>query len=698
MSKHKELLIRVYVTVLVVILIAFVLAFRVVKVNVIEGDKWRARGDSLYVKYVPVEAERGDILGRDGRILVTSVPFFEIRMDTRANGLTDEVFQRDVDSLAYYLSRHTDNGWSQGRYRNWLIQQRNKGQRYLLIKRNVNYAELERFMTFPIFRRGQNKGGFIAVKKPKRLKRYGDLASRTLGLARENAQPVGLEGYFDKEMRGVDGKRLMQRVKNAWIPVTHEESIEPSRGADVYTTIDIDMQDIVESALHRAAAYHEPEWATAVLMESSTGAILAIANLDRAKGGGYYEGYNHAVGSRTEPGSTFKLASVMALLEDGYADLDTRVDLHNGRKEFYGQLMQDSKWHKYREVDMREAFERSSNVGIATLADEAYGHDRKGQEFIEKFHQFGLNQTTGIRIPGERAPYIKEAYNVEQSWSATSIPWMSHGYELQLTPLQTLSFYNAVANDGKMMRPHLVTAIGRNGKIERRFKPEVVKASIAKNQTIDKAKELLHGVMLRGTGKDHRSAHIEVAGKTGTTVLDYFRESGRKKYQGSFAGYFPADNPRYSLIVLLYDPMKNGFYGGQVALPAFMEIAERVSALEPVEWKPDTVSVEGEYLVSAGYSEDMNTITGELGIAFGQVVESDWIEWKRSSETSVIGAVSIENGIVPDVVGMGLRDAVYILENAGLEVDPVGVGKVRKQSIKAGTKVSNGTRVRIELK
>ena len=480
MSKHKELLIRVYITVFVVLLVALTLTWRVVKINVVEGDRWRAKGDSLYVKYMPVEAERGDVLARNGELLATSQPLFEIRMDTRANGLTDEVFSKNVDSLAYYLSRYANTDWSQNTYRNYLVRNRKKGARYLLIKKEVNYDQLERFKRFPIFRLGQNRGGFIAERKNKRLNPYAHLASRTIGAVRPNVQPVGLEGYFDEDMRGVNGKRLMQKVKNAWIPVLQTESVPAKRGGDIVTTLDIHMQDIVETALMRAMLHHEGAWGTAVLMEVETGAIRAIANLDRTTSGGYYEGYNHAVGSATEPGSTFKLASVMALLEDGYADLDTRVDLHNGQKVFYRQTMKDSKWHPHREVDMRQAFEMSSNVGIATITDDAYGRTHKGDEYIKRINQFGLNRTTGIQVPGEKAPYVKEAYNNDQNWSATTIPWMSHGYECQQTPLQTLVFYNAVANDGKMMKPYLVTEVRRDGKTIKSFGPEVVIDRIAR--------------------------------------------------------------------------------------------------------------------------------------------------------------------------------------------------------------------------
>jgi len=701
MSKHKELLIRLYITVLVVVVVALTLSYKVVRISAIEGDRWRAKGDSLYVKYFPVEADRGDILARNGELLATSLPLFELRMDLKANGLTNEIFSEGVDSLAFYLSKYARSSWSQTRYRNYLIQRRKEGSRYLLIKREANYAELEHFKQFPIFRLGQNSGGLIAVRKSERLKPYGHLAERTLGSVRDNVQPVGLEGYFDEEMRGTDGKRLMQRVRNAWIPVSQQESIEARRGADLQTTIDIRMQDIVESALMKAVEYHQATWGTAVLMEVKTGAIRAIANLDRASGGGYYEGSNHAVGSATEPGSTFKLAAVMALLEDGYADLDTRVDLHNGTKVFYNNVMKDSHWHPHREVDMRQAFEISSNVGIATLADEAYARKKKSKEFISKLNQFGLNRTTGIKIPGERAPYIKEAYNNDQNWSSTSVAWMSHGYECQITPLQMLVFYSAVANGGKMMKPYLAEAIVKDGKTLQDFGPEVAIGKIAKNETIAKAQELLEGVMLRGTGKNNQSEYVSMAGKTGTAVVDYFRSGeGRKKYQGSFVGYFPVEQPQYGLIVLLSDPKQNGFYGGAVALPAFKQIAEHVMAMTPGKYvaaQKDSNAVDAVYTVASfAHKTDIEQIAKTVGVEYTNVVESDWVAWE-AGEGDELAARSMDDLEIPNLKGMGLKDAVFLLENAGLEVQTKGIGKVKKQSVKAGKKVSKGTRIQLVL-
>ncbi len=701
MSKHKELLIRLYITVLVVVVVALTLSYKVVRISAIEGERWRAKGDSLYVKYFPVEADRGDIFSRNGELLATSLPLFEIRMDLKANGLSDEIFSRGVDSLAYFLARYVGTNRSQAGYRNYLIKKRKEGSRYLLIKSEANYAELERFKQFPIFRLGQNRGGLITVRKSERLKPYGYLAERTLGSVRDNVQPVGLEGYFDEEMRGKDGMRLMQKVRYAWIPVLQQDFIEAERGADLVTTLDIRMQDIVESALMKAVVHHQAKWGTAVLMEIKTGAIRAIANLDQASGGGYYEGFNHAVGSAIEPGSTFKLATVMSLLEDGYADLDTRVDLHNGRKVFYNHTMNDSDWHPHREVDMRQAFEISSNVGIATLADEAYARKKKSKEYISRLNQFGLNRTTGIKIPGESAPYIKEAYNNDQNWSATTVAWMSHGYECQITPLQMLVFYSAVANGGKMMKPYLADAVVKDGKVLQDFGPEVAIRKIASDETISKAQELLVGVMLRGTGKKVQSDHVSMAGKTGTAVIDYFRSGeGRKKYQGSFAGYFPAENPKYGLIVLLNDPTQNGFYGGAVALPAFREIAEHVMAMTPSQsaaTPKDSNDTYEAYTVAAFASKtDIEQIAKTLGVEYSNAVESDWVSWD-AAEGDELAMRGMEGLEIPNLKGMGLKDAVFLLENAGLEVQTRGVGKVKKQSVKAGKKVSKGTRIQLVL-
>ena len=699
MSKHNELLYRVYITMLVVIAVAGLLSFKAFKIAIVEGDRWSAKGDSLYLEYFPVDAQRGDIYSQDRRLLATSLPLFEIRMDTRANGLTEEAFRQGVDSLAWYLSRYANTSWSPGTYRNYLVKRRSKGDRYLLIAKDVDFEELGRFRKFPIFRRGQNSGGFIVVRTNKRVHPYNMLAARTLGYTRESVQPVGLEGYFDEEMRGVDGQRLMQKIRGAWIPVNQFDQVESQRGADIVTTIDIEIQDIVQQELLAAVEHHRATWGTAVLMDVKSGAVRAIANWDVNKHGNYYEGYNHAVGSATEPGSTFKLPAVMAMFEDGYADLTTRVDLHNGKTRLYNQRLEDSHWHPHRETDLRHAFEISSNVGIATIADNVYNKTRKGHEFIQRLEQFGLRRTTGIEIPGEGQPRIKEAYNTEQLWSSTSIPWMSHGYELRITPLQLLTFYSAVANNGKMMKPHLVTAIERDGRVIERFKPEVVINRIASESTIDKAQELLEGVMIRGTGEDQQSDYVTMAGKTGTAVVEYFiQNGGRRKYQGSFAGYFPTEDPQYGLVIVIYDPKANGFYGGSVALPAFKNIAERVMArqLNGFAISDSSNTNNTDVRTALAYKSDVVVLAEELGVAFGEVTDADWVTWDSGAGENLI-AREVTDYTVPDLQGIGLRDAMYLLENAGLDVQVSGYGKVKKQSVKAGTKVSKGTQIKLVL-
>ena len=688
---------------LVVIAVAALLSYRVFEIAIIQGDRWSTKGDSLYLEYFPIDAQRGDIYASHGELLATSLPLFEVRMDLRANGLTDEIFRAGVDSLAWCLSKYANTSWSANTYKNYLVKRRAKGDRYLLIARNIDFATLEQYRKFPIFRLGQNRGGMIAVRTNKRVHPYKMLAARTLGYVRESVQPVGLEGYFDNEMRGVEGKRLMQKVRNAWIPVNQFDQVEAQRGADIVSTLDVELQDIVQDELHKAVEHHNAKWGTAVLMEVNTGFIRAIANYDRHENGTYYEGYNHAVGSATEPGSTFKLPAVMAMFEDGLADLNTRVDLHNGKSSLYGQRIEDSHWHPHRETDLRHAFEISSNVGIATIADDVYGKSRKGKLFIDKLKQFGLNRTTGVCIPGESQPQIKEAYNTEQRWSSTSIPWMSHGYELRITPLQLLTFYNAVANNGVMMKPRLVTSVQRNGKVLQKFPAEVAIDRIATQQTIDRAHELLEGVMVRGTGESEQSEYVTMAGKTGTAVVEYFLENGgRRKYQGSFAGYFPVENPKYSLIVVIYDPTTNGYYGGTVALPAFRSIAERSMArTEAKDLRSVTDSVATEKSIevaqaSVGYRPDMELLGAAFGMPFEQVEESDWVRWESGEKQQLLKCTT-SAGEVPDLVGMGLRDAVFYLENAGLKVSVKGTGKVKKQSVRPGTKVSRGTRIELQL-
>jgi cell division protein FtsI (penicillin-binding protein 3) len=528
------------------------------------------------------------------------------------------------------------------------------------------------------------------------------LANRTIGYARDEVQPVGLEGFYNKYLSGEEGKRLVKRLSGGtWIPVNDLTEIESKRGDDLLTTIDINIQDFTQNALLRSLKHHNARYGTAIVMEVKTGAIKAIANIGAANNG-WWEDYNYAVGTATEPGSTFKLASVMSLFEDGYADLDSPVNINKGYVRYYNRDLHDSHPHDIKETDLRQAFEISSNVGISKLIQEAYGHEKKASEFTARLKQFGLHQTTGIEIPGEGQPKIKDAFDTEAGWSGTSLPWMSIGYELTLTPLQTLRFYNSVANDGRIMKPFLVDKIMRNGDVIKEFKPKVSNPSIASAETIRKAQELLEGVALRGTAKKHQSRYFNFAGKTGTAQIEYFGpDQNRKKYQASFAGYFPAEDPLYSCIVLVCDPKQNGYYGSQAALPVFKSIAEYCMAMNPVVRKTNLVDdAEKEkqtiprHMVS--YRVDVENILSYVGLNVENPAETEWVATGVEKDAVYRGR-EMEMELLPNLKGMGIRDAVYYLENAGYKVMCRGEGKVLRQSIKPGTEIRRGSLIELVL-
>ena len=700
----KELLIRVYIVALAMVGVAGLLFYKAAKISIVEGDTWRNMGDSLYLKYIPIVADRGDILAADGSLMTTSLPFFDLHVDFKADGLREDVFRSNVDSLAYYLSRYVDPSVSKSQMRDWLIQKRRRGDRYALLAKNVSIRELERIQTFPIFRLGKNKGGLIVDRQHVRVKPYKLLASRTLGLDRENAQLIGLERTFNQYLKGEEGQRLVQRVTGgAWIPVHDLADLEGERGADVVTTIDPQIQDIAEYALLEGMEKSQGSKGTAIVMEVETGAIVAIANLGGGNGRGYDEDYNYAVGFSSEPGSTFKLASVMALLEDKGADLETPVNLGGGAGKFFDRTMKDSKQHGIHESTLREAFELSSNVGIARLVLDFYGHDGRAAQFAKRLREMHLHEATGIELDGEGAPRIKDPAVKEDRWSGTTLPWMSTGYECRLTPLQILRLYNAVANDGKMMKPYIVSAITKEGRIIKRFRPQVVDSRIASSTTIEKAQELLKGVVENGTAKDFKPEHYMFCGKTGTARIDYYDpESPRKQYMASFAGYFPADKPKYSCIVMIYDPVQGGYYGSTTALPVFRKIADRCMGVHrellAKTILPDTqMTMTGVRLAGWGERDELNEIIDELSLDTHVEGDGEWARLAGGEEIEMEVRNILEKNMIPELAGMGIRDAIYLLENRGVHVKYNGVGRIKGQSIPSGQPIKKGSTIYLTL-
>lgn len=699
----RELLIRVYIVALAMVGVAGLLFYKAARISIVEGEQWRSMGDSLYLKYVPIVADRGDILAADGSLLTTSLPFFDLHVDFKADGLREDIFKSNVDSLAYYLSRYVNTGMSKAQMRDWLIQKRRSGDRYALLAKGVSIRELEQIKTFPIFRLGKNKGGLIVDRQHVRVKPYKLLASRTLGLDRDNAQQIGLERTFDQYLKGEEGQRLMQRVTGGtWIPVSNLADLEGQRGADVMTTIDPEIQDIAEYALLDGLERSQASKGTAIVMEVETGAIVAIANLGGGSGS-YDEDYNYAVGYSSEPGSTFKLASVMALLEDDGADTNTVVDLGGGAGKFFDRTMKDSKMHGIHQSTMAQAFEISSNVGIARLVQDYYGRDGRSSQFVKRIRQMHLNEPTEIELDGEGAPMIKDPLKKEDHWSGTTLPWMSTGYECRLTPLQILRLYNAVANDGKMMKPYIVSQIMQEGHVVKRFRPEVVDSKIASSSTIRKAQALLQGVVEKGTAKEYKPDHYMFCGKTGTARTDYYDpNSPRKQYMASFAGYFPADKPKYSCIVMVYDPVVGGFYGATAALPIFRKIADRCMGINrdllAKTELPDTIAYKtGMRLTGWSDRDELNEIVDELSLDTEVKGDGNWARLAGGKEIEMEVKDVLDKNLIPELYGMGIRDAIYLLENKGVHVSYHGIGRVKSQSVQSGQPIIKGSTIHLTL-
>jgi len=697
MEVKRTILWRVYGVTLLLVLAAITIFMQAVRIQVVQGDHWRAQADSLYLSYQPVKAHRGNIYATDGSLIASSLQFYEIRMDTRTPGLTNEIWERNIDSLAHHLAFEISSNATLAEHKRRLNKARRTGNRYFLIKRNASYPEVEKMRKFPIFNLGATRGGYIEVPKPKRKKPFGVLASRTIGHARTQSQSVGLEAAYNEALSGTAGQRLMQRISGGfYIPVNDLSEIEPKNGLDVVSALDMNLQDIVEESLHQGLKRHRGTWGTAILMEVATGKIRAIANLEINSDGLYYESFNHAIGSSIEPGSTFKLASTMALLEDGLAKPDDAVNLNKGKKRFHDRDMYDSSPHGLNWTSLRKSFEISSNVGIASLIQSNYGSTKKADKFIGRLKQMHLHQTLGVEIQGEGKPFIKEAYS--NKWYGTTLPWMSTGYELQLTPLQVLTLYNTVANGGRMMKPQFVEEIQELGETIEKFDPVVVEKQMLSEQTIRTAQKLLEGVVERGTAKDIQPSHYKIAGKTGTSITNYMKikPGVRKIYRASFAGYFPADKPIYSCLVMIHDPKEDSRFGSSVAAPIFREISDKcyattIRAHRAVNEKAVAFEVKRLPNYQAGQSSELGKILAFAGVPFQDDSESPWSVIRPGKEQLLLSTRRVGQEGVPSVIGMGLRDAIYLLENKGLKVKYDGVGRVTKQSIKPGTKQRNET-------
>ncbi|TFH27009.1 MAG: penicillin-binding protein 2, partial [Bacteroidia bacterium] len=599
MSLKRDILVRTSLVYLGILLVGLLILGKTLQLQIFEKGKW-AQEENSTIRHEVIEPNRGNIYSSDGRLLAVSVPFYEIRMDFRSESFTRDIFVSGVDELSKSLSNlFRDDPWTT--YKSKLVKAREDGERYYLVKREVTYTQLQKVKEFPIFRLGRFKGGVQYVQQNKRRNPYVLLAFRTIGypMSDDHRSVVGLEGAYDNELKGVEGYQLMRKIRgDDWMPINDAAEIEPEDGYDIISTLDVDLQDVAENALLKQLKLHGADHGTVVLMEVETGKVRAIANLLRDKKGNYKEDYNFAIGESTEPGSTFKLASMIALLEDGYVHPSDIVDVGNGETLYYGVKMKDSGDKGLGKVTVQRAFEASSNVGISKLVDKYY--KKKPEQFVNRLYEMGLNRKLGIEIKGEGEPKIK--YTDDESWSGITLPFMSIGYEVLMTPLQILALYNAVANNGKMVKPLFVEEIRSHGKVVKRIEPEVLNNHICSRETLSQIKTMLEGVVESGTAENLSNTHYKIAGKTGTAKVAHGKEGYEESpYQASFAGYFPADNPKYSCIVVVNAPSEHIYYGNVVAGPIFRDITDRIYVRE-YEMQENPILV-AEKTVQAPYSK-----------------------------------------------------------------------------------------------
>lgn len=702
MAVRDEIVWRSGVVYFAIALIATAIFVRILILQYLQHGKWEAMSEKYVFKSGEVQANRGDILSDDGRLLASSVPYYTIYMDTRSTGMTHATFSNGIGGLSAGLARLLGDRSAAG-WRELIVSARKKGDRYLLIKRKVDYETLKQLKELPIFREGQYKGGMVAQAESRRVMPNRDLARRTVGYVSlgEDGNIVGIEGSFDRELGGRNGVAMKQRLTGGdWITVENTSSVEAVDGDDVVTTLDIDLQDVATTALLNQLRRHNAHHGCAVVMEVESGDVKAIANLEAGSDGNYHETYNYAVGESTEPGSTFKLPALMAAIEDGVIDTGDIVDTGAGSIKFFGKIIKDTKEDGYGKISVKQVFEKSSNVGTSRIIYEHYKD--KPKDFVNRLYAMRLNEKLDLQIKGEGTPVIR--YPGDKLWSGLSLPMMSHGYEVQMTPLQILTFYNAVANDGKMVKPRFVSAILRNGSVIKSFEPEVIINSIASRSTIKKAKKMMEGVVEHGTATNLNNPNYKIAGKTGTAQIAKgktgYRQDAAVSYQASFVGYFPAGNPLYSCIVVVNAPSNGVYYGNIVAGSVFKEISDKVYATR--FFRDYRELVDDNTLIAApeignGYREDINEVLRNLDVKYRRSSDEDWVATRESHDTIRLAGLKFQKGLVPDVRGMSLRDAIFVLENSGLRVRYSGKGRVLRQSPEHGARYSPGSVVALDM-
>lgn len=694
MNIKKSILIRVRLAFLGVLIFAVCVAAKIGHIQVVEGEKWQKMAKDIMFDYRKVRATRGNIYSDNGSLLATSLPFYKVAMDPTFP--KKEVFNKGIDSLAYFLSQHFRDK-TRTDYKQMIVDARERGDRYLVIHRKqIDHHTKTMMSEWPIFREGY-RGGVIFDKIDVRYRPFANLSQRTIGYINEKGEGAGLEYSFHESLSGRDGEALFQKIAgSSWKPVADADNTKAVDGYDIQTTIDINLQDVAETSLHRHMRLHDADEGTVVVMEVETGHVKAISNLSRVGKENYYERFNHAVRGSIEPGSTFKLLTMIALLEDTDISLKDSIATGKGEVSFFRDKVRDHHEGGFGTITVQQSFEMSSNVAMAKLVDKHFG--KRPDQFLSHIDHLKLSRPLGIQIAGESYPKIKRPH--DKDWSGLSLPWMAYGYGLEMTPLQTLAMYNAVANDGRLIKPMFVTAVRQGDNVISEYETETITRSICSSSTLNQLRILLEGVVENGTAKNLRNADYRIAGKTGTAQI---LENGRytRKYITSFVGYFPAHAPKYSAIVVVKNPKGWQQYGNNVAGPVFKEIADNIYSRDiqlHLAMEKAKVSEPGVFpVIRSGRQEELTMLTNELGVSAHGSTEEEWVKAARSGSAVVWNKNIVEKSKVPDVTGMTFRDAIYLLEKSGLNVIHNGIGRVVEQSLTPGAYFSKGSKIYIKL-
>lgn len=695
----NNILLRVYFLFGLFFLFAVLLLSRIVYLQ-INSDKWNDINKEERISMQKLPADRGNILSENGTILATSLPFYKIAIDPMLiDTLKIPQFNDSLKVLSYNL--YNLIGKKEGDkdstlrmdslfyYKRIRSSMKRKDRHLYLVSRILNYKEYQICSKFPIINRKRAEGGAMIVEKfnNKRFYPYGDMAKVTLGTLSQDTSGIrGIEYSFDGYLKGKDGFFMAARVPGGhYVPLEDFGDAETEDGYDVVTTIDVDFQDIAERALEKSVIANDAKSGTAILMEVSTGKIKAIAN--------YPEKYNHAISELIEPGSTFKLVSALAALEEHVIDLQDTVDTGNGSIKIEDKEISDD--HPIGKAIYEKVFAKSSNVGIATVTQNGFGKNPK--KFIEYIEKFGLQNPVIQQFKGEPSPVLLRPGT--PVWSNATLPSMSIGYSIRVTPLQLLTFYNAIANGGKRVEPYMIKEIRDNAQVIKYLTPKLSYRQICSYGNIPKLKRLLEAVVEYGTADNIKGTPFKIAGKTGT-AKKLVNGNYISRYRASFAGFFPADKPIYSCIVVIDEPSGGNVFGATAAAPVFREIAEKVYTLDTkvlgtlTKISPEPITKPAARIMR---SETAKEVYGTMDIETSDIPETEWIATRGNDGHQISFRQFKAAGLVPDVRGMSGRDAVNLLEEMGVKVRVSGVGKVRSQSLMVGTKVGKGTGITLFL-